>query len=162
MITLIVAKSDNQVIGHNNQLIWRLSSDLKRFKQLTTGHPIIMGRKTFESIGKPLPHRSNIVVTKNKNWKANETLIVHSLEEAIEKAQAVNPKIFIIGGGKIYEQAMSFADAIEVTEVHSTFDGDTHFPEIDKEIWKEVSREFFHKDENNEFDYSFVRYERIC
>ncbi|HLU81488.1 MAG TPA: dihydrofolate reductase [Flavobacteriaceae bacterium] len=160
MITIIVAKSENNVIGNENQLIWHLSGDLKRFKALTTGHPIIMGRKTYESIGKPLPNRTNIVITRNKDWNPEGVLVVNSLHEAIEKGKEIDEEIFIIGGGNIYEQAMDWADALEVTEVHQTFEGDTKFPEIDSSIWKEIAREDFGKDEKNEFDYSFVRFER--
>lgn len=161
MITILVAKSDNNIIGNDNELIWHLPDDLKRFKQLTSGHPIIMGRKTFESIGKPLPNRINIVITRNKDWKSEGILVVNSLEEAIEKGKETNSEIFIIGGGNIYDQAMWMADSIEVTEVHHIFKGDTKFPEIDLKIWKETARENFTKDEKNPFDYSFVRYERI-
>lgn len=160
MITIIVAKSENNVIGNDNQLIWHLSSDLKRFKALTTGHPIIMGRKTYESIGKPLPNRTNIVITRNKDWNPEGILVVNSLHEAIEKGKKLDEEIFIIGGGNIYEQAMDWADALEVTEVHRTFEGDTKFPEIDLSIWKETAREDFGKDEKNELGYSFVRFER--
>jgi len=160
VITIIVAKSENNVIGNENQLIWHLSGDLKRFKALTTGHPIIMGRKTYESIGKPLPNRTNIVITRNKDWNPEGVLVVNSLHEAIEKGKEIDEEIFIIGGGNIYEQAMDWADALEVTEVHQTFEGDTKFPEIDSSIWKEIAREDFGKDEKNEFDYSFVRFER--
>lgn len=160
MTTIIVAKAENNVIGNDNQLIWHLSNDLKRFKQLTSGYPIIMGRKTFESIGKPLPKRTNIVITRNTDWNPEGILVVHSLPDAIEKGKEMDSTIFIIGGGNIYEQAMDWADALEVTEVHETLEGDTKFPEIDPKIWKEVFRENFAKDEKNEFDYSFVRYER--
>ena len=161
MITIIVAKSENNVIGNDNQLIWHLPNDLKHFKQLTSGHPIIMGRKTYESIGKPLPNRTNIVITRNKDWNPEGVLVVNSLQDAIEKSKEIDEEVYIIGGGNIYEQAMDWADALEVTEVHHSFEGDTRFPAIDEKIWKEVSRERFEKDENNEFDYSFVRYERI-
>lgn len=160
MTTIIVAKAENNVIGNDNQLIWHLSNDLKRFKQLTSGYPIIMGRKTFESIGKPLPKRTNIVITRNEDWNPEGILVVHSLLDAIEKGKEMDSTIFIIGGGNIYEQAMNWADALEVTEVHETLEGDTKFPEIDPKIWKEVFRESFTKDKKNEFDYSFVRYER--
>ncbi len=159
-LTIIVAKAENHVIGNDNQLIWHLSNDLKRFKLLTTGHPIIMGRKTYESIGKPLPNRTNIVITRNTEWNPEGILVVHSLHEAIEKAKEFDSEIFIIGGGNIYKQALELADTLEVTEVHHSFEGDTKFPEIDLEIWKEVFRENFEKDEKNEFDYSFVRFER--
>ena len=160
-LTIIVAKAENNVIGNENQLIWHLPNDLKHFKNLTSGHPIIMGRKTFESIGKPLPNRTNIVITRNSNWNADGVLTANSLEEAIEKAKELDPEVFIIGGGNIYEQAMDWADALEVTEVHHSFEGDTKFPEIDLSVWKETSREKFGKDEKHLFEYSFVRYERI-
>lgn len=161
MIRLIVAKSDNNVIGRNNQLIWRLSNDLKHFKEITTGHPIIMGRKTFESIGRALPNRSNIVITRNRNFTVKDVITAHSLNEAIEIAKNLNENIFIIGGGKIYEQAIDLADILEVTEVHEHFEGDAYFPTIDPKTWRETSRIKHKKDEKNEFDYSFVRYERI-
>lgn len=160
MITLVVAKSDNNIIGRDNQLIWRLSNDLKHFKQITTGHPVIMGRKTFDSVGRPLPNRTNIVITRNPDWKAEDVLVAFSVQEAIEIAQNLDPEIFIIGGGNIYQQSMDIADVIEVTEVHHQFEGDAFFPNIDQNIWKEVSRESFQKDEKNEFDYSFVRYKK--
>ena len=160
MIHLVVAKSDNNVIGHDNQLIWHLPNDLKHFKEITTGHPIIMGRKTFESIGRALPNRTNIIITRNKNYSIENTKVAHSLNEAIEIAKKIDEDIFIIGGGKIYEQALDLVDILEVTEVHENFEGDTYFPEIDLNVWKEISRIKHHKDEKNKFDYSFVRYER--
>lgn len=161
MICLVVAKSTNHVIGNNNQLIWHLPNDLKHFKELTSAHPIIMGRKTFESIGKPLPNRTNIVITRNQDWQFDNVLVVHSLAEAIEKAKAIDEQIFIIGGGNIYVQAMKWADVLEVTEVHHSFEGDTYFPLIDQEIWQEVSRIDHQKDEKHLFDFSFVRYEKL-
>lgn len=160
-LTIIVAKAENNVIGNENQLIWHLPNDLKHFKNLTSGHPIIMGRKNFESIGKPLPNRTNIVITRNSYWNAEGVLIANSLDEAIEKAKEFDLEIFIIGGGNIYEQAMNLADVLVVTEVHHSFEGDTKFPEIDLNIWKEISREKFGKDEKHTFEYSFVLYERI-
>ena len=160
MITIIVAKSENNVIGNDNQLIWHLPNDLKHFKQLTSGHPIIMGRKTYESLGKPLPNRTNIVITRNKDWNPEGVLVMNSLQDAIEKSKEIDEEVYIIGGGNIYEQAMDWADALEVTEVHQTFEGDTKFPEIDLAIWEETSREDFEKDEKHEYEYSFVRYER--
>lgn len=161
MITIIAAKAENNTIGNNNELIWHLPEDLKRFKRLTTGHPVIMGRKTFESIGRPLPGRRNIVITRSRTWGTEGILIVNSLEEAVEKGKESDPEIFIIGGGNIYSQAIGFADALEITEVHHSFEGDTEFPEIDLKTWKEVFREDFKKDDRNSFDYSFIRYERI-
>lgn len=161
MITTIAAKAENNIIGNNNELIWHLPNDLKRFKQLTSGHPVIMGRKTFESIGKPLPNRTNIVITRNHDWFSEGIVIVNSLEEAIEKAKETDHDVFIIGGGNIYNQALWMSDTLEITEVHHEFDGDTHFPEIDSNEWKEVYRERFPKDEKHSFEYSFIRYERI-
>lgn len=161
MITLVVAKNENNVIGDDNQLIWHLPNDLKHFKKITTGHPILMGRLTYESIGKPLLNRTNIVITRNKNWSADGVVVTHSLQEAIKAGHDIDEEIFIIGGGKIFEQSMELADVIELTEVYNDIDGEILFPEIDSEIWKEVSREEFEKDEKHQFDYSFVRYERI-
>ena len=161
MITIIVAKAENNIIGNNNELIWHLPNDLKHFKNLTSGHPVLMGRKTFDSIGKPLPNRTNIVITRNEEWSSEGVKRADSLQEAIETGKKIDSEIFIIGGGNIYEQALDWADAIEVTEVHENFNGDTKFPEIDLKTWKEVSREDFTKDEKHRFDYSFVRYERI-
>lgn len=159
-ITLIVAKAENNVIGNDNQLIWHLPNDLKRFKALTTGHPILMGRKTYDSIGRPLPNRTNIVITRNSEWNQEGILTADSLEKAIEIAQEIDSEIFIIGGGNIYEQALNFADVLEVTEVHQDFKGDTKFPEIDGNNWKETFREKHPKDEKHSIEYSFVRYER--
>ncbi|MFA7688010.1 MAG: dihydrofolate reductase [Moheibacter sp.] len=160
-ITIIAAKSDNNIIGNENQLIWHISNDLKRFKQLTSGHVVIMGRKTFESIGKPLPNRTNIVITRNKDWNSEGILTVNSLEEALAQAKNTGSEIFIIGGGNIYEQSLHLADVLEITEVHQAFTGDAFFPEINSNEWKEVFRKDFVKDEKNQYDYSFVRYERI-
>ena len=161
MINVIVAKASNNVIGAKNELIWHLPNDLKHFKNLTSGHPIIMGRKTFESLGRPLPNRTNIVITRDKNWQAENVEKEFSLEKAIESAKKINEDIYIIGGGNIYKQAMEFADVLYITEVHHEFEGDTYFPEIDEEIWEEVDRENFMKDEKHSYAYSYVTYKRI-
>ena len=161
MINLIVAKASNNVIGAKNDLIWHLPNDLKHFKNLTSGHPIIMGRKTFESLGRPLPNRTNIVITRDKNWQGENVEKEFSLEKAIESAKKINEDIYIIGGGNIYKQAMEFADVLYITEVHHEFEGDTYFPEIDEEIWEEVDRENFMKDEKHTYAYSYVTYKRI-
>ncbi|MEG0187547.1 dihydrofolate reductase [Algoriella sp.] len=161
MINVIVAKASNNVIGAKNELIWHLPNDLKHFKNLTSGHPIIMGRKTFESLGRPLPNRTNIVITRDKNWQAENVEKEFSLEKAIESAKKINEDIYIIGGGNIYKQAMEFADVLYITEVHHEFEGDTYFPEIDEEIWEEVDRENFMKDEKHTYAYSYVTYKRI-
>ena len=162
-ISIIVAKAKNGVIGKDNQLIWRLSADLQLFKSHTTGHHIIMGRKTYESVGKPLPNRTSIVITNNQDFKVPEGHIVaHSLEEAIQLCIGKKlDNVFIIGGAEIYKQALPIADELMVTEVNAMPDGDVFFPEIDKTIWKETSRENFKADENNKYDYSFVTFERI-
>ena len=160
-ITIIVAKAANNIIGNDNQLIWHLPNDLKRFKALTSGHPIIMGRKTYESIGRPLPNRTNIVITRNADWKADGIITANSLEKAIEIASEIDSEIFILGGGNIYQQSMELANVLEVTEVHQDFDGDTSFPEINEEIWEETFREKHPIDEKHSIEYSFVTYHRI-
>jgi len=156
MIALVVAMAENRVIGKNNQLIWHLPADLKHFKNLTTGHPIIMGRKTFESIGKPLPNRTNIVVTRQEDFRPEGCLVAHSLSEALMMAQQLDAEIFVIGGAEIYKQAMFLADTIYLTEVHQEFEGDTFFPEIDTLLWIETDREEHKADEKNPYDYDFV------
>jgi len=159
MLTIIAAIAHNNVLGKNNQLIWHLPADLKRFKKTTFGHCVIMGRKTYESLGKPLPNRTNIVITRDKNFKADGCVIVHSLNEAIKEAKTDdNP--FILGGANIYKQAITLADVLDLTFVHHNFEGDVFFPEIDRSVWKEASRQDFKADTKNKYDYSFVRFER--
>lgn len=159
-ITIIVAAAENDAIGKDNKLIWHLSDDLKRFKTLTNGHHIIMGRKTFESFPKPLPNRTHVVITRQPNYKAPEgVIVVHSLEAAIEAAKA-DPQPFIIGGGQIYKQAMAIADKIELTRVHESFEADAFFPEIDPNIWEETSNIFHTKDAVHEHEFSFLTYVR--
>jgi len=157
MIALVVAMAENNVIGKNNQLIWHLPADLKHFKNLTTGHPIIMGRKTFESIGKPLPSRTNIVITRQEDFKPEGVLVAHSLNEGLMLAQQLDANIFVIGGAEIYKQAMFLADTIYLTEVHHEFEGDTFFPEYRDKIgskWIEASRDI-----HDAFD--FITYRSI-
>jgi len=156
MIKIIVAMSKNRVIGNNNELIWKLSSDLKRFKELTTGHPIVMGRKTYESIGRPLPNRRNIIITRNTEYSVEGCEVVSSLEEAL---LLTNNNCFIIGGGEIYKQSMDIADKIYLTLVHKDFEGDTNFPEIGNE-WAIIDSKDFESDDKNEYNYSFIEYER--
>jgi len=157
MIALVVAMDRNRVIGKDNKLIWHLPADLKFFKNLTTGHPIIMGRKTYEAIGKSLPNRTNIIITRQQDYKAEGCLAAHSLNEALMMAQQIDSEIFVIGGAEIYKQAMFLADTIYLTEVHHAFEGDTFFPEIDSLLWTETSRENFKADEKHAYDYSFVK-----
>tara|TARA_R110001592_G_scaffold58446_9_gene177048 strand:+ start:5205 stop:5696 length:492 start_codon:yes stop_codon:yes gene_type:complete len=162
MITIIAAISNNNALGKNNDLIWHLPADLKRFKKITSGHHILMGRNTFESIGKPLPNRTTIIITRNKNYFNNGCLISSSLEGAIELAKK-DEEIYVIGGAQIYKYAIenNLVDALDITLVHHEFEADVFFPVIDSKIWKEVSREDFKADEKNKFDYSFVSYRKV-
>ena len=148
--------SKNRVIGNNNELIWKLSSDLKRFKELTTGHPVVMGRKTYESIGRPLPNRRNIIITRNSEYEIEGCETVSSLEEAL---LLTGSNCFIIGGGEIYKQSLELADKIYLTLVHHEFEGDTQFPELGTE-WATIDTKDFTADEKNQYDYSFIEYER--
>ena len=158
VITLIAAAAENNEIGKNNKLIWHLSNDLKRFKKLTSGHAIIMGRKTFESFPKALPNRTNVVITRDRHYTAENAVVVHSLEEALDVTKE-DSQPFIIGGGEIYKQALSIAHRVELTRVHHPFEADTYFPELNKS-WKEAAREDCLKDEKHDYDYSFITYER--
>ena len=155
-IAMVVAASTNNAIGKNNQLLWHLPNDLKFFKNTTWGFPVIMGRKTFEAVNKPLPGRTNIVITRKTDWRAEGTLNALDLEEAVYKASATNARqIFIIGGGEIYEQSMAIADTIYLTRVQVVLEGDTFFPVIDEALWELVSNDDFQADEKHAYDYSF-------
>ena len=159
-LTIIVAAAENDAIGLGNKLIWHLSDDLKRFKALTNGHHIIMGRKTFESFPKPLPNRTHVVITRQGDYKVPDgVIVVHNLEDAIDAAKN-DSKPFIIGGGQIYKQAMALADKIELTRVHHDFEADTYFPKVDTAIWKETANIFHEKDEGHDYEFSFLTYER--
>lgn len=161
-VSMIVAMSQNRVIGKNNQLPWHLPADLKHFKHLTMGHPIIMGRKTYESIGKPLPGRDNIILTHDTNFEAPGCIVVTSIDEAIESADLEEQKeIFIIGGAGIYQQLLARTERIYLTLVHHHFDGDTFFPELDKKTWLEKQSVNHLADEANVYPYSFLIYEKI-
>lgn len=159
MITIIAAAATNNALGKDNDLIWHLSDDLKRFKRLTSGHAIIMGRKTFESFPKALPNRTNIIITRDTTYAVENATVTHSINEALLFAKD-DPQPFIIGGGEIYAQSMGIADRIELTRVHHVFEADTFFPEIDFNIWKEVAREDHFKDEKHPYDFSYITYER--
>lgn len=160
-LTIIVAVGEDNAIGKDNDLIWHLSDDLKHFKKLTSGHHIIMGRKTFESFPKPLPNRTHVVITRQDKYKVpSGIVVVNSMEDALD-ASKDDPQPFIIGGGEIYRQALPLADKIELTRVHASFEGaDTFFPELDKNNWKEVANTYHMKDENHEYDFSFLTYVR--
>tara|TARA_Y200000002_G_scaffold73404_1_gene57521 strand:+ start:22393 stop:22890 length:498 start_codon:yes stop_codon:yes gene_type:complete len=160
-ITIIVAAAENNAIGKDNDLIWSLPNDLKRFKKLTSGHSIIMGRKTFDSFPGLLPNRKHIVISRNKNISfSDEVTVVNNFEDAIrETGDDENP--FIIGGGQIYELAMDLADKIELTRVHEEFKADTFFPKIDKDKWELINEEFNEKDERHQFSFTYKTYIKI-
>jgi len=158
---MIAAVADNRVIGRDNDLIWHLPADLQFFKTTTKGHHIIMGRKTFESLNKPLPYRTNIIVTRQSDYRVEGVLVVRSLDEAIQ-AVSNDEEPFIVGGAEIYRQGMEIADRIYITRVHGEFEGDTFFPEINEETWKVVKKEFRPKDERNPYDMTFYTYERVA
>jgi dihydrofolate reductase len=157
MITIIAAIAENNALGKDNQLLWHLPDDFKRFKNITSGSYIIMGRKTFESFPKPLPNRTHVIISRQKEYHFADCTVVNSLEEAI-KACPENEEVFIIGGGEIYRQSIEIADKIDITRVHHTFEADTFFPEIDLTKWRLVFEEFHSKDEKHNFDYTFQTY----
>ena len=159
MVSIICAVAANGVIGHQNRLPWMLPADLKRFKALTLGHGVIMGRKTFESLGTPLPGRTNIVVTRRPGLKVCGALTAGSLEQALALA-AEDAEAFVIGGAALYTQALPVADRLYVTEIHQAFDGDTVMPAMDRSAWREVSREDHGPDPDAPFAYSFVMLEK--
>ena len=161
MLSIIVAISKNNVIGKDNKLIWHLPEDLKRFKKLTTGHTIIMGRKTFESLGRVLPNRKHIVITSNTNMQIEDENV-----ELIDDIQMLNKYIaseeehFIIGGATIYKLLMPYANKMYITKINEEFEGDVYFPKLDKKVWQEIEREKGIENEKNPFDYEYVTYIR--
>jgi len=162
LISAIVAIAENRVIGKDNKLPWHLPADLRHFKAITTGNPILMGRKTYQSIGRPLPNRTNIIITRDQGFQAPGCMVVTSLEEAIAQASLQGGKdIFIIGGAEVYKQLMPDIDRIYLTVVHHVFDGDTYFPELNETEWQEVECDDFAPDSENVYSYSFLRLERI-
>jgi len=159
MIILIAAVAENNALGKNNDLLWHLPNDFKRFKEITSGHYIIMGRKTFESFPKPLPNRTHVIISRQKEYKKERCIVVENLEKAI----AICPKdenIFVIGGGEIYKQSIDLADQLDITCVHHSFEADVYFPEIDLTIWELTSEIFNQKDEKHLFDYTFQTFVR--
>ena len=159
VLSMIVAVSENDVIGVDGDLPWRLSSDLKRFKRLTMGHHIIMGRKTYESIGRLLPGRTTVIVTRQKDFEVEGAKVVHSIEAALESC-GDDESPFVTGGSEIYRLALPLVDEIQLTRVHTQINGDTYLPEIDWEIWETISTERFEPDGKNELPYSFEVYRR--
>ena len=159
LISIIVAMDDNGVIGVDGKLPWRLSSDLRHVKEITMGKPIIMGRKTHESIGRPLPGRENIILTRDKNYQAEGCTVLNSLDDLFMHCR-YHDEIMILGGAELYKQFLSRAKLIYLTEVHTRVNGDTYFPGYDAQQWEEVDRQDFNADDRNEFDYSFVVLEK--
>lgn len=159
MITMIAAAAENNALGKDNDLVWHLPDDFKRFKQLTTGHHIIMGRKTFESFPKLLPNRVHIVISRNKSYQSEGVLVVSTLEEALKIAKE-DPQPFIIGGGEIYKMGMAYSDCIELTRVHGRFEADTFFPEIDLNQWKIEKKELHGADERHEYGFTYLTYKK--
>ena len=160
-ISLIVAASENNAIGKNNQLLWHLPNDLRYFKNTTWGMPVIMGRKTFESVNKPLPGRINIVITRQPNWKANQVITAASLDEALQQAAATHCKeVFVIGGGEIYQQALTLAQFVYLTRVHAVVEADTFFPVLNSNDWELVSSDDFPADEKHAYACSFQKWMR--
>ena len=151
---MIAAIAENNALGKNNELIWHLPNDFKRFKALTSGHHIIMGRKTFESFPKPLPNRTHIIITRQKEYQAEGCIIVDNIEKAIEICPK-NENSYIIGGGEIYNLGLPYADIIDITRVHHNFLADVYFPEIDPNDWELTESEFNEKDEKHQYDYTF-------
>ena len=159
MISLIVAMTENRVIGRDGDMPWRLSNDLKRFKRITMGHHILMGRKTYDSIGRPLPGRTTVVISRTATYDDPNIRVARSLEEAI-KISGDDEEIFITGGAQIYQLALSQVDRIYLTRIRCELEGDTFFPEVDFEKWELVEQENHLADEKNNFDYSFLTYQR--
>jgi dihydrofolate reductase len=157
-LSLIVAYSTNQVIGVDNTMPWHLPEDLKRFRALTTGHHIIMGRKTYESLGRLLPDRTTVIVTRNQDYKVEGAVICHSLEEAVQ-ACTHDDEAFIIGGAELYQKALDFVSKLYVTEVHLEIEGDAFFPKVDEKIWQPIAREALTSTKG--FDFNYVTYERV-
>ncbi len=158
-ISLIAAVAKKNIIGNDNKLLWHLPADLKHFKEITSGNTVIMGRKTFQSIGKPLPNRKNIIITRQEKFKAEGAEVFHHLKAAIESC-AGEPEVFIIGGGEIYRQAINIADKIYLTRIDASFEGDTKFPEFSLSEWRLTKYIRHRADEKNKYDYSYSEYER--
>ncbi len=158
MVSIIVAIAQNGVIGDKNSLIWHIKEDLQYFKHTTSGHPVIMGRKTYESLGRPLPNRENVVITR-QNIEIEGCRVVHSLEEAVSLFSS-DEEIFIIGGAEIYGQALEIADRLYITRIFNDYEGDTHFPQWDNKKWHLISKHYFERGATFDYPFSFERYNR--
>jgi len=160
-ISLVVAMADNRVIGRDNGLPWHLPADLQHFKRITMGKPILMGRRTWESIGRPLPGRTSIVITRDAGYAAPGCIVVHSVEAALQAAAECGDEAMVIGGAEFYAQVLPRADTLYLTRIHADFEGDTVFPELDESEWREVERSDREPDGKNPYRYSFIRLDRI-
>lgn len=160
MVAFVVAVAENGVIGRKGELPWRLPADLQHFKKLTLGHPVIMGRRTYDSIGKPLPGRPNIVVTRQHNWTAPGTETAGTVAAAVARAAELDETVCVIGGGEIYREALPMADVVYLTEVHHAFEGDAFFPALPPSEWREETRERHEADERHAYAFSFVTLRR--
>ncbi|HEY8158115.1 MAG TPA: dihydrofolate reductase [Methylobacter sp.] len=158
-ISFVVAMASNRAIGLNNQMPWHLSADLKKFKKITMGAPILMGRKTYESIGRPLPGRTNIIISRNPSYSQPGCLVFNDIEEALDSCRD-SDEVFVIGGSHLYKSMLPIADTLYLTQIHKEFPGDTFFPELDAEQWIEVQREDIQDDHDVDFSYSFLKLER--
>lgn len=162
IISLIAAVSRNGVIGNRGKIPWRLPDDMRRFREITSGHPVVMGRKTYESIGKPLPERENIIVTRQEKYEAPGCVVVHTLEKALDAARANGTEeAFVIGGAELYREAVPLADKLYLTKINEDFKGDAFFPEINQEEWKKTAEEKGIEDEKNSHSHTFFIFEKL-
>lgn len=161
ILSLIAGIGKNNELGYKNMLLWDLPRDMKYFRTTTSGHPVIMGRKTYESIGRPLPKRRNVVITRDTSYTKEGLEVVHSLTEAIDLFKEEDMEVFVMGGAEIYKQAITHADRLYITYVDGSFEADTFFPEIDKNVWAEKNREHYPSDEDNKYAMDFVIYEKL-
>jgi dihydrofolate reductase len=161
ILSAIVAMAENRVIGNGNKMPWHLPADLKHFKAVTNGHPVLMGRKTFESIGKPLPNRTNMIITRDRQYSAQDCLVINDIAAALSMAQELDQnEVFVIGGAEIYKQLLPKVQRLYLTKIHHKFTGDAYFPELSFDDWHEVSHEDHQPDDKNPYAYSFITLER--
>ncbi|CAM3928073.1 dihydrofolate reductase [Flavobacterium weaverense] len=159
MFTMIAAAAENNALGKDGKIVWHLPNDYKRFRRLTTGHHIIMGRKTYESLQKPLPNRKHVIITRQKDYKAEDCIVVDTMQKALDACPKEEDS-FIIGGGEIYTIGISYSDKIELTRVHGTFEADAFFPEIDEQEWRLENSEFNEKDDSHNYEYTYQTFVR--
>ncbi|WP_226666745.1 dihydrofolate reductase [Metabacillus litoralis] len=160
MISLIVAMDEKHLIGKNNELPWRLPQDLAYFKRITMNHKIVMGRKTYESIGKPLPGRENIILTRDPSYQIEGCKILHSIDDILDLARNTDENVFVIGGAEIFKEVLPYSDRLYITHIHHEFEGDTYFPKLESSEWESVSTQHGVKDDRNPYEFDFVVYEK--